>query len=114
MAAVKMAGLEVTPSRPSSLTILASSPDVISPRRMLSYQMLCPYFLTSITRLDMVTPPVSAADGNGAESTGLFIAQPGAPATKKWAIQETFTEGSVAVFPRNAAKRTGLPRLYRL
>src|SRR5262249_16373706 len=55
MAAVKMAGLDVTPSRPSSLTILARSPEVMRPRRMLSYQMLCPYFWTSITRF-MVTP----------------------------------------------------------
>src|SRR5262245_43051748 len=58
MAAVKMAGLEVTPSRPSFSTMPASSPEVIRPRRMLSYQMLCPYFCTSMSGLAMITPHV--------------------------------------------------------
>src|SRR5262245_47804634 len=47
MAFSKMAGLEVTPSSPSRSTRPASSPEVMRPRRMLSYQMDWPYFWTS-------------------------------------------------------------------
>src|SRR5262245_12081130 len=42
-----MAGLEVTPNRPSFSTIAANSPEVIRPRRILSYQILWPNFCTS-------------------------------------------------------------------
>src|SRR5258707_15670940 len=55
MAAVKMAGFDVTPSRPSFSTIWANSPEVIRPRRMLSYQMLWPNFWMSSRGFAMMT-----------------------------------------------------------
>src|SRR5512133_2041432 len=51
-----MAGLGVSPFRPSSTTNRASSPDAMIPRRRLSYQMLCPYRSSSRSRFATVAP----------------------------------------------------------
>src|SRR5262249_8010872 len=64
MAFSKMAGLDVTPSSPSRSTISASSPEVMSPRRMLSYQMDWPYFWTARSGL-----AIAASCGNGRWAT---------------------------------------------
>ena len=44
----KIVGFDVTPRRPSSSMSRPSSPAVISPRRMLSYQTLCPHCCSAI------------------------------------------------------------------
>src|SRR3990172_3457747 len=56
MAFSKIAGLEVTPSTPSSSN-LCNSPDVSSARRMLSYQIDCPKRLASCKRVIPIRPP---------------------------------------------------------
>src|SRR5712692_1576342 len=56
MAFSKMAGLEVTPRTPSSSIRRFSSPELISPRRMLSYQTDCPSFWSSTSGFGIGSP----------------------------------------------------------
>src|SRR3954471_12686342 len=70
MAFSKMAGLLVTPSRPSFSTIAASSPEVIRPRRMLSYQMDWPNFCTSSSGL-AIEARSSRVSGRGRLGLGI-------------------------------------------
>src|SRR5919109_4680610 len=56
MAFSKMVGFEVTPPSPSA-TMACSAPDVIMPRRSVSYQKLCPSVRTSRMGLLTVSSP---------------------------------------------------------
>src|SRR5207249_12313286 len=55
MAFSKIVGFEVRPRRPSSRIMRSSSPLVSRPRRIWSYQMLCPSFPNSTSGLTVTT-----------------------------------------------------------
>src|SRR5258708_39492023 len=61
MAFSKIAGFEVTPFNPSWTTRSFSSPETIKPRRILSYQGLCPNLANSTSGFTAVAVVMVAA-----------------------------------------------------